>query len=427
MRRIIPFSFVLLCVFLVSCRKEENSGIENSFIRLVSADSQMAALACFVTPDNQYLLFGRNYKFRTPGDIWGIYSTDQGMIAKLSRTGDELWRRPIPVENSVVWKALRLRHGGYITVGYKDPASLNFTIIRYDDQVNVVSMDSLPMMTAWGNTYAHNFAPMEVLELRNGNFVFISSLGTSATFMLTDPDFHLLHSEFYYDAITGENINTFHGLTQINDSTLGITGFSNLVLWTSHEVSNTYLITTDLNGVMKTLAVLVDSVFSETPNYLGNSNGGVFHVSSTMNGRDATDGTWVDYYNNINAAKVAGRINLVRYDSTGNFLGRKKVYGYPGFGMISTGKPTRDGGHILCGTVNQSMHNTIDNRTQIFLLRLDENGDPRWSKVINTTYASFAMDVCETADGGFLIAGHQFSNNNRFNLIAIKTDVNGNY
>ncbi len=415
-----------ICIALYSCKKDANVKSENSFIRLIPADSQMAAVACFPSDDNQYIMVARNYQFKEPGNIWQQVFTSPGMIVKLNQQGQEVWRRQIDKANSFLWNAIPIRGGGFITVGYSFPESKNFSVIRYDHNANVLSIDSLGLQYQGVFMYVQNCGTMDVIQLTNGNFVFSVSDNLGLIDM-TDPDFNVIAYLAYDTLQTGTRVNTMHGLTQINDSTICMTGFSFLELSVFHEIANKFMITTDLNGVMKTKTAFTDSTFSETPNFLGVNRNGVLSVSSVMNGRTASDGTWVGYINNDNAALVSGRINLSFYDSTGNFIDRKKVYNYPGYGMISTAKPTHDGGFILCGTVNQSKFNTIDNQTQVYLLKLDENYNERWSKVINTTYASFGVDVFETFDGGYFVSGHQLSNNNQFNLIAIKTDANGNF
>lgn len=422
--------FAALFTFLIaSCKKEMNESVDTTFVSVISADSQMAAVACIPTSDNNFILIGRHFVFKTPGDIWNWdpQFPSQGIMVKIDQQGNQVWKKQVDKSNGGLWKAIPLKGGGFITVGFSSSGSTHFSIVKYDENANVISVDSIQILTQWGPLYVSGSAPMDAMELNNGDFVFMHSHNTTATIIHTDADFNQMHAQRYDTALTGNRLNIFHGLTQINDSTLGITGFSNIELWTSHEITNTYLLTTDLNGVIKTKTVLVDSTNSETANFLGINRNGLLQVSSVMNGLMAQEGTWVDYYNNVNGAKISGRINLVQYDSSGNYKSRKKIYSYPGYGMISTAKRTRDGGFILCGTVNQSMHNTIDNRTQIYLLKLDENFNEQWSKVINTTYASFSMDAFETADGGYFVAGHQFTNNERFNIVAIKTDANGNY
>jgi hypothetical protein len=212
----------------------------------------------------------------------------------------------------------------------------------------------------------------------------------------------------------------------VNDSTLAVGGFSYYEMSVYHLVANAFLLMTNLNGEMRSVTLIGDTVYAESPNFVGMNKNGIVAVSSAMNGITTREGTWVDYFNNTNAARVSGRINLVHFDSTGVLRKRDKVYSYPGFGMISKAKPTRDGGFILCGTVNQSMYNTIDNRTMIYLLKLDENFSQQWSKVINTNSASFGVDVFETADGGYFVAGHQLSTDEKWSLVAAKTDANGN-
>jgi len=185
------------------------------------------------------------------------------------------------------------------------------------------------------------------------------------------------------------------------------------------------LITADLNGVMRSLTFLTDTTQSETTNFLGLNNHGMLSVTSSMVGWNSGQGVYVNYLNNSIAEFISGRINLLHYDSSGNFKSRNKIYSYPGNGVINTGKPTVDGGFILVGTVNQNNIPTVDASTQIFLLKVDANFNQQWSRVINTIYPSFGVDVIEANDGGYFVSGYQYVSNKYFNMMVVKTDASG--
>lgn len=85
-------------------------------------------------------------------------------------------------------------------------------------------------------------------------------------------------------------------------------------------------------------------------------------------------------------------------------------------------KETADGGFILTGVF-------VSPTTQedVFLLRLDNMGNPIWSKYYNRPDREFAHSVIETEQGGFVIAGEaQGGLLGSSDVLMIHTDANGN-
>ena len=70
---------------------------------------------------------------------------------------------------------------------------------------------------------------------------------------------------------------------------------------------------------------------------------------------------------------------------------------------------TLDGGFFLTGTSYsvQSGDKRVDNLggSDIWMLRLDENGEELWQKTVGTTSNVEAATAVECADGGFFVAG----------------------
>jgi len=61
------------------------------------------------------------------------------------------------------------------------------------------------------------------------------------------------------------------------------------------------------------------------------------------------------------------------------------------------------------------------------LLKLDASYNEVWSKVFDTKYQGYGMDAFKLSSGGYYLTRHQRIFNKNFNLMAIKTDENGNY
>ncbi len=89
-----------------------------------------------------------------------------------------------------------------------------------------------------------------------------------------------------------------------------------------------------------------------------------------------------------------------------------------GFGV----KQTTDGGYIVTGYM---LDTAFVNR--MFLLKTDASGNLEWSKIYSSSDKEEGLEVQQTADGGFVVAGYQY---NEFYFgydpLVMKTDASGN-
>lgn len=411
MNTIHKYFSLFFIVILFSCKKDSVKSDNDNFVKLISTDEQMATVASFRSSDNQFIVVGRSYD-----------NSSYGLIVKLNQKGEEIWRKQIPESNKMLWNAAPVQGGGFITIGWEQSPLQNFNVIKYDDSGNVLLTDTISVPNS-----NNGCSPADIIQLPNGNFIFATSAnGPGKGFIIvTNGSFDVLHTEVYSHIQTDYDGCMIRGLQQINDSTIAFSASASRQVGYSTAYTNSMLITADLNGVMRSLTFLTDTTQSETTNFLGLNNHGLLSITSSMVGWNSGQGVYVNYLNNSIAEFISGRINLLHYDSSGNFKSRNKIYSYPGNGVISTGKPTMDGGFILVGTVNQNNIPTVDASTQIFLLKVDANFNQQWSRVVNTIYPSFGVDVIEANDGGYFVSGYQYVSNKYFNMMVVKTDASG--
>ena len=81
---------------------------------------------------------------------------------------------------------------------------------------------------------------------------------------------------------------------------------------------------------------------------------------------------------------------------------------------------TEDEGFIFTGYVSSNT-----NSCEIWLLKTDENCNQQWMKIINSEYYIYPSSICQTCNGGYIIAG-LILKNDRVIPCVIKTDENGN-
>lgn len=86
-------------------------------------------------------------------------------------------------------------------------------------------------------------------------------------------------------------------------------------------------------------------------------------------------------------------------------------------------RQTYDGGYIVVGFTNENAFNGYD----IYLLKVDANGNQQWQKTIGGTDWDFGYGIELTTDSGFIICGRTYSSSNGgSDAYLVKTDSLGN-
>ena len=79
---------------------------------------------------------------------------------------------------------------------------------------------------------------------------------------------------------------------------------------------------------------------------------------------------------------------------------------------------TSDGGYLLTGYCSERKYD-------IFILKLNLDGDSLWSRSYGCDAACYAYAVCETRDGGYAVTGHTYCNRDTADLFILKVDPDG--
>lgn len=102
-----------------------------------------------------------------------------------------------------------------------------------------------------------------------------------------------------------------------------------------------------------------------------------------------------------------------------------KVFDFDSTSIAYKALQTPDGGYIVAGGIKK-------NNDDVYLLKLDSNGDTLWTKTFGDNSRDWAVDICITADDQYLVVGRKdhyidiSSNGEAYGKIWIlKFDVNG--
>lgn len=124
------------------------------------------------------------------------------------------------------------------------------------------------------------------------------------------------------------------------------------------------------------------------------------------------------------------------FNITANFDSKIKKYGGSEGESGHSIEQTSDGGYVITGQTN-SIDGDFSDRsygnTDIFILKLNPNGEKDWLKTYGGTANDRSYSITESSDGGFVIAGHFDSNDGDFNgmhndiedMFVMKVNSNG--
>ncbi len=116
-------------------------------------------------------------------------------------------------------------------------------------------------------------------------------------------------------------------------------------------------------------------------------------------------------------------ISILKTDSLGNPLWFKKYSSLPANTKCYGVDMLKDGSAVLTGMIYL---NALGNIADVFLLKIDPNGNTLWFKTYGFTFQEYGRSVKVTKDGGFIIAGYTNSyGHGDWDACLLKTNSNG--
>jgi hypothetical protein len=88
-----------------------------------------------------------------------------------------------------------------------------------------------------------------------------------------------------------------------------------------------------------------------------------------------------------------------------------RTYGVNNRDYASSIQQTADGGYIVAGRTGFEDDSTGEDYYDIWVLKLDSNGDISWQKTYDMNNYDYASSIQQTADGGYIVAGAAAENN----------------
>ena len=136
-----------------------------------------------------------------------------------------------------------------------------------------------------------------------------------------------------------------------------------------------------------------------------------------------TDGGYIIAGTTISLTPFGGSdVYLIKTDANGNQLWYR-IFGVEGFDNGASVQQTTDGGYIIAGETHGLAVGTMD----AWLIKTDANGSQSWNRTFGVGDADEARSVQQTADGGYILAGHTgiYGSASSYDFYIVKTDVSG--
>jgi hypothetical protein len=115
-------------------------------------------------------------------------------------------------------------------------------------------------------------------------------------------------------------------------------------------------------------------------------------------------------------------VYLMKTDGGGN-LSWSKTFGGKGRDWARSVRQSRDGGYILAGTTWPFE----EKHSQVFMIKTDEHGGKIWEKTLGRRYGDYGYAVEQTVDGGYIVVGNTWPSGRigESKITLVKTDGKG--
>jgi len=113
---------------------------------------------------------------------------------------------------------------------------------------------------------------------------------------------------------------------------------------------------------------------------------------------------------------------VIKLNSSGNIVWAK-TFGGTEDDWASSICQTSDGGYIVAGNTKSFGAGSVD----LLVIKLNSSGDIQWAKRFGRTDDEYAYSICETSDGGYIVAGYtRLSGTDYDDFLVIKLNSSGN-
>ncbi len=283
--------------------------------------------------------------------------------------------------------------GGYIIAGYTKSfgtGTTNLYLIKTDLNGN----------STWNKTYDNlGSTKQTVMQTSDGGFILSNYFSLIKTNSLGDT----IWTKRY--TVTGNNF-FINFVQQCSDGGYIATGQAYSSTSTSYEVA---LVKTDINGNL---------VWTKT--YAGNQTDNGEAVQQTSDGGYIIGGSTYSFI------PIHSDFYIIKTNNAGDTLWTK-VYGGAGYDFLYSLKETNDGGYLAVGSYDETFIPTGTLTTDIYIIKTNSFGDTLWTRTYGGPGYQEGHFGEQTSDGGYIITGYTSSvSGGNQDVFLLKLDPNGN-
>lgn len=363
MSKLIVLSGIIVMPGLSACKKQTDDGktYTDTFKKSFGGNSSDVSKAVFQTADGGYLLAG-NTMSNNSGDVGENKGRTDIFIVKTDPFGNKIWQKSYGGSDLEIVSAITgTSDGGFII------AASTFSINSGDVGFN------------------HGDPDMWVFKIdANGKLVWQKTFGGS-------------DNEYAYD-IKGTPDGGFLVAGFTSSSMSGDVGLNHSI-----GIADAWLIKLDAEG-----RLLWERCYG------GVSADGVSSVILTADGGVLIGGfSSTDNNGDVGPNKGLEDLWVIKTDDKGELLWQKTLGGAgdeTSKGMVQTA----DGGYIIVGNTNSNNSGDVGvshGDTDIWVVKLDVNGNLQWQKVIGGSKIDEAVGIVKSSGGDYIIVGNTWSSN----------------
>jgi hypothetical protein len=343
------------------------------------------------TSDGGYIVAGGTGSFGA-----GNYDI---FLIKTDANGNIIWAKTYGGTNDDWgYSVQQTSDGGYIVAGRTNSFGAGWGdvfLIKTDANGNL----------QWAKTYgggSYDYAN-SVQQTSDGGYILA---GTTTSFGAGDYDIFLIKTDAngnvqWAKTYGGTSGDYAFSIRQTSDGGYIVAGWTNSF---GAGYSDFFLIKTDANGNLQ---------WAKT---YGGTN-----VDLALSVQQTSDGGYIVAGGTYSFGVGGEAIILIKTDANGNIIWAK-TYGGTNSERAYSVRQTSDGGYIVAGITTSFGAGLID----VFLIKIDANGNLQWAKTYGGTDLDWAFSVQQTSDGGYIVAGETRSfGAGNYDIFLIKTDANG--
>ncbi len=279
--------------------------------------------------------------------------------------------------------------GGYVVAGYiwgGDSSRWDVYVLKLDPNGNV----------EWEKNYGGGGA-YSVQQTSDGGYIVAGSSGDAGDVYVLklDPNGNVEWEKNY----GGSHTEVAESVQQTSDGGYVVAGYT----MTDSGYYDVLVLKLDSNGNVE---------WSKT--YGGSYVDGAHSVQQTSDGGYIIAGDTASFGN-------GEQVYILKLDRNGN-VAWEKTYGESSSGESGQSiQQTSDGGYIVAGGVEYD-----SGYTDVWILKLDSNGNIQWQKAYGGAGDDWAMAIQQTSDGGYIAAGYTMTDSGGRDVYVLKLDPNGN-